>query len=214
MQWPGAVAAPVGLVLGLALMRRRSAVGIAAAVLAGLAFAILSSAGFSIIARYTMLGSALLCVFCAVALLGWRLLPKDDPWRRRWLVIAVAVAAVFVVQAPQQYDFVSDVHAELSDQETIESDLQQLADSDAVDEGCRPVAVPTDRAVPRLAAWLDLRPSAIVITTEQGQPSQGYFFNPASPEAELHFGTAPVPRGFRRVARNESWLLYARCPAQ
>ena len=205
------VAAPAGLILGFALLRRRAMLGISAAVLAGLAFAISSSAGFSIIDRYTMLGSALLCIFAALALLGWRLLPQADRWRRRWQLIALALAAVFVVQAPQQYRFVSQVHDLLHEQKTAESDLHSLADSAATDERCRPLASPTDRAVPRLAAWFGERPSEIVITTEEGQPAGGYFFRPISAGARLHFGSAPVPPGFREVARNDSWALYARC---
>jgi hypothetical protein len=71
--------------------------------------------------------------------------------------------------------------------------------------------VPSDRAVPRLAAWLGLRPSAIVITSEQPQPSHGYFFNTANATAALRFGKAKGPEHFQHVARNESWQLYARC---
>ena len=205
------VAAPAGLILGFALLRPRAAIGVAAAVLAGLAFAITSSAGFSIIDRYTMLGSAVLCVFAALALLGWRLLRRDDPWRPRWQVIALLLAAVFVIQAPQQYHFVSQVHSLLDEQKTAESDLHSLADAAATDDRCRPLAAPTDRAVPRLAAWYGERPSDIVITTEQGQPASGYFFRPVSHGARLHFGSAPVPPGFHPVARNDSWALYALC---
>ena len=84
MQIPGLFGAAAGMLLGLAFLRRRSLLGVAAAVLAGLAFAILASAGLAIIPRYTMLASAVLCVFCALALLGWRLLAADHSWRRPW----------------------------------------------------------------------------------------------------------------------------------
>ena len=70
------------MVLGLAFMRRRSLIGVVAAVLAGAAFAILACAGLAIIPRYTMLASAVLCVFCAAALLGWRLLPTEPSLAR------------------------------------------------------------------------------------------------------------------------------------
>ena len=46
-----------GVVLGFAFLRRRSALGIAAAVLALGAFALLACAGLAIIARYTMLAA-------------------------------------------------------------------------------------------------------------------------------------------------------------
>ena len=211
IQWPGAIGAAAGVALGLTLMRRRALIGVAAAALAGAAFVVLACTGFSIIDRYTMLTVAVLSVFGAAALLGWRLLPRDHPWRRRWQLIAVVVAVTFLVQAPQQYDFISAARSELDEQNAIESDLHQIADSGPSENQCRPISVPSDRAVPRLAAWLGLRPSAIVITTEQPQPSHGYFFNTANASAALRFGKAKVPPHFRRVARNESWLLYARC---
>jgi hypothetical protein len=163
------------------------------------------------ISRYTMLASAVLAVFCAAALLGWRLLPAGHPWRRRWQVIAAAVAVAFVVQAPQQQDFLSSVRNKLHQQGRLQSDLHRLADSRAFDRACQPISVTSDRLVPRLAAWIDLRPSAIVISAEQRQPGHGYVLDPANAIAVLNYGTARIPPRFRPVARNESWVLYARC---
>ena len=211
LQWTGVVAAAAGLVLGLALMRRRSLVGFCAAVLSGAAFAVLASSGLAIIPRYTLLAAAVLCVFCAVALLGWRLLAGDNPWRRRWQLIAVAVFAILLIQGTQQYHFLSTVRNDLKSQSAIESDLHHLADSGAFRPGCRPIAVPNHRGIPRLAAWLDQRPSSILSVTEQHPPSHGYFLEPATPAVERHFATAKVPPHFHRVARNESFVLYAHC---
>ena len=211
MQWPGAVGAAAGIALTLALMPRRATVAFAAAVLAGVAFAILASSGLAIIARYLLLGSAVLSVFCAATLLGWRLLAPDHPWRLRWQVIAAAVAVMFVVQAPRQYDYLADVVRVLDVQKEIGTDLRRLAESGAFAPGCRPIVVPGVQAVPRLAAWLEVRPSAIVIAAEGHRPRRGYFLHPASGEVAFHYGTAEVPRGFRRVARNDSWLLFEDC---
>ena len=43
------------------------------------AFAVLACAGLAIIPRYTMLAAAVLAVFAALALLGWRLLDRTIP---------------------------------------------------------------------------------------------------------------------------------------
>jgi hypothetical protein len=220
MQLPGLIGAAAGMVLGFVFLRRRSLIGIVAAVLAGLAFAILACAGLAIIPRYTMLAAAVLAIFCALALLGWRLLPDDHPWRRRWQLIAAVVLVAFLVQAPQQYDYLKTVHNDLDEQSAIESDLHDLADSGAFKPDCVPISVPNHRAVPRLASLLDLRPSEIVSSSEQRQPRHGYFLDPANENVVRHFVLDPndprrltikVPPGFRRVARNESWILYARC---
>jgi hypothetical protein len=189
-------------------------------VLAGLAFAILACAGLAIIPRYTMLAAALLAIFCALALLGWRLLPQDHPWRGRWKIVAAIVLVAFLVQAPQQFNYLHTVRDDLDAQSGIESDLQKLADSGAFRTDCVPISVPNHRAVPRLAQYLDLRPSEIVSSSEQRQPRHGYFLDPANPYVIHHFVLDPndprrltsrVPPGFHRVAANESWILYARC---
>ncbi len=220
MQLPGILAAAAGMVLGLALMRRRALTGVVAVVLAGLAFGVLACAGLAIIPRYTMLASALLCVFCAVAVLGWRLLPAKHQWRRRWQAIAVVVAVAFAAQAYQQFDYIKTVRSDLDAQSGIESDLHKLADSGAFKDSCVPISVPNHRAVPRLAAWLGLRPSEIISSTEQRQPDHGYFLDPANSYVVHHFVLDPndprrltsnPPPGFTVVARNGSWKLYAHC---
>ncbi len=221
MQWPGMVGALGGVVLGFLFLRRRSAIGIAAAVLALGAFAVLACAGLAIIARYTMLAGAVLSIFVALALLGWRLLESGHPWRRAWQAFAAFVALMFVVWAPNQYDLLSQVDTDLTNQGRIESDLGDLADSGDFEPLCLPISVPNHRAVPRLAFDLDVRPSRIVSSSEQAhQPRRGYFLDPAGPFVIHNFildpndpsrFTTTVPLGFHRVATNESWLLYRRC---
>jgi hypothetical protein len=220
LQWPGMVGAFGGVVLGLAFLRRRSAVGVAAAALALGAFAILACAGLAILPRYTMLAAAILAVFAALGLLGWRLLEADHPWRRGWQAFAVLVAAMFVLWGPNQYDLLDRVDVDLTNQAKIEGDLGDLAESGAFEPVCGPISVPNHRAVPRLAFDLDIRPNRIVSISEQRQPRRGYFLDPADEFVVHNFVLdpndparleTPVPPGFRPVARNGSWVLYRRC---
>jgi hypothetical protein len=221
LQWPGMVGAAGGVVLATAFLRRRAALGLAAAVLALGAFALLACAGLAIIARYTMLGTAILAIFVAVALLGWRLLESGHHWRRRWQAFAGLVAAMFALWLPNQWDLDSTVHGDLADQGKIERDLSDLADAGAFAEPlCGPVAVPNHRAIPRLAFGLDVKPTEIVSASEEGIPRRGYFLDPASPFVIHNFILDPndptrfslsVPHGFEQVAANGSWILYRRC---
>jgi hypothetical protein len=221
MQWPGMVGALGGIVLGFAFLRRRSALGLAALVLAFGAFALLAAAGLAIIARYTMLGGAILAIFVAVGLLGWRLLDGSNPWRRRWQVFAGAVVLMFVLWLPNQWDLDSTVHSDLADQGKIERDLSDLADSGAFTEPlCGKVAVPNHRAIPRLAFNLNVKPTQIVSASEEHVPGRGYFLKPASPFVIHNFILDPndptrfkltVPHRFERVASNSSWVLYKHC---
>jgi hypothetical protein len=227
MQWPGMVGAAGGVVLGFAFLRRRSALGLAATLLALAAFAALGAAGLAIIARYTMLAGALLSIFVAVGLLGWRLLQPGDRLRRPWQAFAVVVGAMFLLWLPNQWDLDSTVDADLTHQARIEDDLTDLVDSGAFAEPlCGKVVVPNHRAVPRLAFGLDVKPSEIVSATEREEdddeaPRRGYYLAPASPFVIHNFILDPndpttfepqVPSGYALVARNDSWLLYRRCP--
>ena len=221
MQWPGMVGALGGLVLGFALLRRRSALGVAAVILVFGAFALLAVGGLAIIARYTMLGAALLAIFVALALLGWRLLEDAHPWRRRWQAFAGVVLLMFFLWLPNQWDLDSTVHRDLSNQGTIERDLTDLVDAGAFAKPlCGPIAVPNHRAIPRLAFGLDVKPTEIVSASEEGIPRRGYFLDPASSFVIHNFILDPndptrfspsVPQGFSEIARNDSWILYRRC---
>ena len=220
LQWPGMVGAAGGVLLGVAFLRRRSMIGVAAAVLALGGFAVLACAGLAIIPRYTMLAAAILAVFAAIALLGWRLLEDDHRWRRAWQAFSALVVLMFVLWGPNQYDLLSRVDTDLTNQSEIESDLNVLAESGAFEPLCLPVSVPNHRAVPRLAFDLDVRPRRIVSSSEQRQPRRGYFLHPARPFVIHNFILDPndparfetsVPPDFRRIASNDSWILYRRC---
>jgi hypothetical protein len=220
LQWPGMVGAFGGVVLGLAFLRRRSALGVVAAGLALLAFAILACGGLAILPRYTMLAAAILAIFVGVALLGWRLLEPGHRWRRGWQLFAGLVALMFVAWLPNQWDLDSRVDTDLTNQARIEGDLSDLVDADAFEPLCGPIAVPNHRAVPRLAFGLDIRPTEIVSASEEGVPRRGYFVAPASEFVIHNFILDPndptdfdldVPPGFRLVAENESWQVYRRC---
>jgi hypothetical protein len=227
MQWPGMVGGFGGLVLGICLLRRRSALGFAAVVLALLAFAVLGAAGLAIIARYTMLAGAILSIFFALGLLGWRLIDRGNPWRRRWQIFAGIVLAMVLIWLPNQWNLDKQVHTDLTNQGKIESDLTALVDEGAFSPDCGPIAVPNHRAVPRLAFGLDVKPTDITSASEavSGEEKEkleeaGYWVQPASlfvienyildpgDKTEVNL---PVPEGFHEVARNESWIVYSRC---
>jgi hypothetical protein len=230
MQWPGMIGGFGGLLLGIFLLPRRAALGFVAVVLALLAFAFLAAAGLAIIARYTMLAGAILSIFFALALLGWRFLDRGDPWRLRWQVFAGIVLLMVLVWLPNQWDLDRQVHTDLTNQGRIENDLSDLVDQGAFSPECGPIAVPNHRAVPRLAFGLDVKPTDIVSASEavSGEEKEkleeverhGYWVQPASPfvihnyildpNDKTEFDIQPPP-GFHQVAGNDSWLIYSSC---
>jgi hypothetical protein len=216
-----------GLVLGIWLLPRRSALGFAAVVLALLGFAFLAAAGLAIIARYTMLAGAILSIFFALSLLGWRFLDRGNRWRVWWQAFAGIVLLMVLVWLPNQWDLDKQVHTDLTNQGRIENDLSDLVDAGAFEPECGPIAVPNHRAVPRLAFGLDVRPTDIVSESEVVSPEEkkklaeaGYWVQPASefvihnyildPNDKTDF-SIEVPPGFHEVASNESWQIWSSC---
>ena len=239
MQWPGMAGALVGIVFCLKTMPRRVSLGLFAAVVALIAFAIMGAAGLAIIPRYTMLAASILFIFAAASVLGWLLLEPGDRWRRPWQVAAVLVVALYLIWLPNQYDLLSKVDRDLSNQSLVERDLEALVDDGAFArpgaltgrapsddaarlDGCLPISVPNHRAVPRLAFWLDIRPSDVVsVAAATEQPATGFFLAPARAFTIENFILDPgqpgravsrPPPGFEPVAINRSWKLYANCP--
>ncbi len=210
MQWPGMVGALGGLVLGFAFLRRRSALGIVAVVLALVAFALLAAP-------------------------GWRSSPatrcspgrssrSSSPWRCSAGACSSAatpgagagrsspaiVLLMFLVWLPNQWDLDSQVHTDLTNQGTIESDLTDLVDEGAFAEPlCGPIAVPNHRAVPRLAFGLEVKPTEIVSASEAREsPPTRLLRRPGEPlrDPQLHprpqrqdpLRTSTAPAGFQR----------------
>ncbi|MBS1861846.1 MAG: hypothetical protein JSS68_09050 [Actinobacteria bacterium] len=228
MQWPGMIGGFGGLLLGIFLLPRRAALGFAAVVLALLAFAFLAAAGLAIIARYTMLAGAILSIFFALSLLGWRFVDRGNPWRRRWQIFAGIVLAMVLIWLPNQWNLDKQVHTDLTNQGKIENDLTDLVDEGAFSPACGPIAVPNHRAVPRLAYGLEVKPTDIVSASEAVSAEErkklaevGYWVQPASefvihnyildPNDKTNFEIDKVPKGFHEVARNDSWRIYTSC---
>jgi hypothetical protein len=212
---PGLLGAAAGGLLVLAFMRRRAALPIAAGFVAIAAFCVLAAAGLPILGRYLLLPAALLAVFCGAGAFGWRALPDDHPWRRRWAIIGAAVLVAFAAFIPAQADRISDLRASMGTQQEILDDLHALTG----DFTCEPVAVPNHRPVPHIALWTGIPPGQIV-SAQLEQPTSGLYVDPASERVLRNFTldprdpktlTAEVPPGFEEVATNESWRLYANC---
>ena len=215
----------LGAVAGGALLlaRRRGEhairVGLAALVASGLAFALLAGAGLPIITRYLLLPAILLSLLAACALTGWARLERGDRLRRPGAAAAAAVAFAFVVLAPGQVERIDRLRDSISIQTDILADLRELARDGALDR-CEPLAVPNQRAVPQLALWLDLRPSAIVVTQREPVPASGVHVSPSSAEAarrvvleprDARKAIPPPGPGFQPAGARGAWRVDARC---
>ncbi len=209
---PGLAGAVAGLALGWALARERVRLLLAGIVLAVVAFAVLAAAGLPITTRYAFVIAALGAVLCGAAVGGARVVTRE-PWPRRWGLVGVAVVVLFVVFAPSQVRRDRRTLDAIAVQQGIRDDLYSLLDAHPPPSGV--VAVANHRLVPLVALATGREPREVT-AARRSTPT---FLGPATAEVARRFildPRDPVPRvarapaGLRAVARNRSWVLYAR----
>jgi hypothetical protein len=208
--------AAVGGVLSLWRLRARRGVllGAAAGVIAVIAFCVLATAGLSILTRYLLLPATILAIFAAAAVCGWTELPREDPWRVRWIALGALTVVGLLAFVPSQVHRLRSTRHALVAQTRI---LDQLHDF-APRARCATVSVPNRRAVPQLALWTDRRPRAIVSAQESGRYA-GSAFTPATPaiagefvldQSDADRTLPPAPSG-APAASGAYWRLFDTC---
>ena len=221
------IAAVIGFVLGLWLLRRRTVLAAALAVLNGVAFLVLAVAELPLLGRYLFLSAAMLSLLAAVAALGWTALPRKTRFRRRWMALGTLVLIGFVALAPWQADRLWDKRTDIVARDGVMDDLHSLATDPAVARAaarCRPLYVPNHRPVPELSLWAGARPKDVVALPVAPSPD-GLYIGPASAKAERlsvldprdpkPLGATVPPPGEgpanfdRELARNGSWVAYS-----
>jgi hypothetical protein len=218
----GLIAAAIGGVLSLWLLRSRICLALCAGVVALVAFAIVASSGLPIDDRYTFVLVALLAICAGAGLFGWRSLPREHPRRRLWqagsIVCVVAIAAFIpwnATRLDQTFNSANPEKQSLSAQLKVEDDLIALMRRHAITLRCGAVGVPYHTPIPLLALELHTSPAEIVTR----EIAHGTFLAAASKavrEIYLLDRNDPgknyaVPPHFRLSASNRSWLVYQRC---
>jgi hypothetical protein len=213
---PVLVGAAGGLVLVVAFLRDRARLLVGAGVVAFVAFCLLAAAGLPIITRYTFVMAALGAVLCGAGAFGWRELPREHPWRRRWMAFGVLTILLLAVFVPSQAHRLSATHASIADQQRIEADLWDVR----IPARCGGLGVVNHRLVPLLA--LKERVSPAKIHAAPLPPSfRGRYVEPANAAVAKAFVLDPrdpsqrvaaPPPGLSPAGGNASWRVLARCP--
>jgi hypothetical protein len=112
-----------GTLLTLHLLYERALLPGAILVLGLGGFLVLGVADLPLLRRYMFPAGAVLALFCVVALAGWTLLDRGDPWRRRWLLAALLPLVLVVVSVPGTVD---DLRAAARNGEALGRSLDAL----------------------------------------------------------------------------------------
>ncbi|HEY6762133.1 MAG TPA: hypothetical protein VI318_21715 [Baekduia sp.] len=208
--------AVVGGVLSLWRLRTRGVLlGAAAGVLAIVAFAILATAGLSILTRYLLFPATILAIFAAAGVCAWTELPREDPWRQVWMALGALTVVGLLLFIPSQVTRIKNTRAALIAQTHILDELHDFASR--APRGCT-VTVPNRRAVPQMALWTDRRPGAIRSAQEDGHYT-GTAFVPVSRAVADQFvlnasdedKALPAPPPGRPALRGRYWDVYPGC---
>jgi hypothetical protein len=218
----GLIAAAIGGVLSLWLLRSRIWLGLCAGIVALFAFALVASSGLPIDDRYTFVLVALLAICAGAGLFGWRSLAPDHPRRRLWqsgsVVCVIAIVAFIPWNATrlnQTFNSPNPKKQSLSAQLRVENDLVALTRRHAITLRCGAIGVPYHTPIPLLALELHASPARIVTK----EIAHGSFLQAASRAVRLIYlldpndppTNYPVPAHFRLTASNRSWRVYRRC---
>jgi len=130
----------------------------------------------------------------------------------------VAIVASIAWQVPRfNKTFNSSTPADqsLDAQQRIASDLVALTKEGAITTACLPISVPYATPVPLLALYLHTSPANVVAAPIE----RGTYIVAADRAVYLQYQldqhdpqrSGGVPSGFRSIAANRSWHVYARC---
>jgi hypothetical protein len=216
----GLFAAAIGGALSLWLLRDRARLGMAAGLVAVLAFALLATVGLPINTRYVLLPASLLAIFAGVGVFGWYSLRPHHPFRRRWQFLSLVAAVLMVAFLPSQRVRLSQAFHALHRQQQVEDDLVALVRTGAIGHvECDPIDVTNHRPIPQLALLMRISPGNL-IDTQLRHIDSGTYTRPSSSKiaqeyvldrTEVSSAISTVPRGFSLVAQNTSWQVYKHC---
>jgi hypothetical protein len=152
---PVVLGALAGVALAIWLAPRRALVPLAALVLLLCVFVAEGAVGASVIDRYLMGASAVLLLFCAVALGGWAMLERGSKLRRAWMAGSVALL-LYGVSAAATTVSLSGLQTTLAYHENFHSELAVALANPAVKaqlRRCPLLSLPNNKLVPD-ARWI------------------------------------------------------------
>ena len=223
---PVLVASLIGTALAVWLVPRRVRVPLALLVIGLLTFMLLGLGGFSVISRYLLLPALMLMLFAAFLVSGFTVIVPGRV-RRYWGIVAavsVAALAVWTVARVNVAELVSELQFRGDSVRALTSLLDRSDVRTAAK--CGPVLTSNHRLVPGVRWIMDLPADQVIARSDVPEASKvtsGIVvlaagravllrggLDPENPTAEDTLRNLP-PAGYRPIAANELYSVYARC---
>jgi hypothetical protein len=184
-------------------------------------------AGLSVIVRYLMVPSVMMCVFAAVTIGGFTMVPRGSRLRAAWALAAATATLAGLVYTAVNPPSLERFDSELVFRGDVSRSLRSILHKPAVEQGvrCGPVSVPTHKLIPDVRWILDLGEDDVVARSDTSASARrkaryGLALFPVGRRNILRTGFAvntetltqvPSP-GFRRIATDRYFAAYLRCP--
>jgi hypothetical protein len=185
-------------------------------------------AGLSVIVRYLMVPSVMLCLFAAVTLGGFTMVRRGSRLRRAWALAAAAAVLAGGTYTAFHAPSLKRFDSELVFRGDAGKSLRALLGNPKVEDGvrrCGTLSVPTHKLIPDARWILDLGESDVVARSDPSPTARrkaryGVAVFPVGRRNVLRTGfavrtdtTTQAPaRGFKRIAVERYFSAYLRCP--
>ena len=189
-------------------------------------FVATSAAGLSVIVRYLMVPSVMMCLFAGLALGGFTMVRPGS--LRRWWAIGTATAVMLgIAWTAFHSPSLTRFDQELVFRGDVSRSLRSILHDPAVRSGlrCGPISVPTHKLIPDTRWILNRGQGGVVARSDPSPAAQrksqyGVALFPVGRRNVLRTGVAvntetisqvPAP-GFTRIATARYFAAYLRCP--
>lgn len=204
-----ALAAIGGLVAGLRYQRSRALGPAVLMALGSVSFLATGLSGLPLLIRYFLLPGAILCLFAAVGLLGWREQAPGGAVRTWWARVAAVGLVALAVSIPWEARSLDRLVSRFGVAATAQRDLARLTETPAMRAAllrCSPLQTRDFRARPELLfLWYERRRQPRVVASRSLVLRDGLLLRY---RGEL----APArASGFTPVVGNATWTLLERC---
>jgi hypothetical protein len=191
-----------------------------------LTYLLIAVAGLSVISRYLVIPSIVLCIGVAFSLVGW--VQLSGTARKVGIWLAVLTLALVLFRAPAYFHNIRMLNTN-TDQVSVKfSRIYKILQKPAIRsqvESCLPITAFTHESVPVIRYMLDLPKQDVPATTQlNGPPTRGTQMLQTSSLDPLQLTvvdrvlrkpwTGLQQPGFKFRGENRAWIVYTTCGAK